>query len=155
MRVCRTLRRPDRRVLCQQMDSCIIHWWGTSMLFLFLSLHCSQTSWLDGRNSGNQLSSFTYAALIWPEPPRDVVSVYSFYIFCTSAYKSLLTKLLTLMLMSCSSVIRDSYVSIWAFFCIWVKCQCLLCLIRTYLVSYLVSEAEPLYVMLFVSGRKD
>lgn len=37
-----TLRRPDRLVLCQQMEACIIHSGGSFMLFLFLSHHCSQ-----------------------------------------------------------------------------------------------------------------
>lgn len=37
-----TLKRPDRLVLCQQMEACIIQSGGSFMLFLFLSHHGSQ-----------------------------------------------------------------------------------------------------------------
>lgn len=37
-----TLRRPDRLVLCQQMEACIIQSGGSFLLFLFLSHLCSQ-----------------------------------------------------------------------------------------------------------------
>lgn len=53
--------------------SLLRHFYAVSLpVSLPVSLHCSQTSWLDGRISGNRLSSFPGAGLIWLQPPLDV-----------------------------------------------------------------------------------
>lgn len=52
LRVRLTLRRPDRLVLCQQMEAYIIQSVGRFMLFLFLSHHCSH--WQKGKGFGDR-----------------------------------------------------------------------------------------------------
>ena len=75
-----TLRRPDRLVLCQQMEACIIQSGGSFMLFLFLSHHCSQRQTKqdlateDKRRLHVALAQWPSSRLVPPPPPHSKIT---------------------------------------------------------------------------------
>lgn len=56
-----TLKQPDRLVLCQQMEACIIQSRGSFMLFLFLSRRCR--IWLQWKRRASYCLSSAFQRL--------------------------------------------------------------------------------------------